>query len=73
LEEAMHVKLFAKDGRWKPSTQVQDLEAEINSWLTAHPDVVIEHVHQLSHPNFGWTHVGVAVWYRREETAAAGS
>lgn len=49
----MRVKLFTKAVMWKPSG-VQDLEAEINSWLETHPDVVIEHVHHLSHPSFGW-------------------
>lgn len=72
----MQVKLFTKGGKWKPSAQVQhvqDLEAEINSWLETHPHVVVEHVHHLSHPNFGWNQLAVAVWYRDEGTATAGS
>jgi len=72
----MQVKLFTKGGGWKPSahaTQVQDLEAEINAWLETHPHVVIEHVHPLSHPNLGWNHLAVAVWYRGEGTATPGS
>jgi hypothetical protein len=72
----MQVKLFKKGGKWKPSTQVQavqDLEAEINSWLETHPHVVIEHVHHLSHPNLGWSQLTVAVWYRGEATATTAS
>jgi hypothetical protein len=72
LEESMQVKLFTQGGRWKSSTQVADLEAQVNSWLKTHPDIAIEHVHQLSHPNFGWTQLAVAVWYRGEGTATTG-
>jgi hypothetical protein len=72
----MQVKLFTKGGRWKPSAQiaqVQDLEAEINSWLETHPHVVIKHVHHLSHPNLGWSQLAVAVWYQGEGAAASDS
>ncbi len=68
----MQVKLFTKAVMWKPS-RVQDLEAEINSWLETHPDVVVEHVHHLSHPNFGWAYLAIAVWYRGEGTATTDS
>jgi hypothetical protein len=72
----MQVKLFAKGGKWKPSTQIaqiQDLEAEINSWLETHPHVAIEHVHHLAHPNLGWSQLAVAVWYRGEGAPVSGS
>ena len=69
----MQVKLFTKGHRWNSSSVVQELEAEINSWLETHPHVVIEHVHHLSHPNLGWTQLAVAVWYRGEGTATTDS
>ena len=39
------------------------LEADVNSWLGAHPDIVIEHTNRLSQPNISWSHLALAVWY----------
>ncbi len=62
----MKVKLFVKDkssfrswGRY-----VGDLEAEINAWLAAHPDIRIVHLTQSSNGgSFDTSKVFVSIWY----------
>ena len=68
----MKVKLFTKrrSFRGKPEAQFERLESEINSWLAAHPNVVIEHVHKMSEPTLGQGgQLAVAIWYRNGDAA----
>ena len=58
----MKLKVFSmKAGDRTPDFAA--LEADVNSWLGAHPDIVIEHTNRLSQPNISWSHLAVAVWY----------
>jgi hypothetical protein len=60
----MKVKLFTTSSGWgKPVKQFDELEVTINAWLADHPEVVVEHVHRMSQPSFGWGQLGVAVWH----------
>ncbi|MEN8114540.1 MAG: hypothetical protein ABFS21_09140 [Actinomycetota bacterium] len=54
----MKVKMFTVK-----SKHFEALEADVNAWLVDHPNIVIEHVHRLSQPGFGWGHLAVAIWY----------
>ena len=67
----MKVKLFTSgSGRGKPAAQFVGLETEINSWLEAHRNVVVEHAHLLSQPTFGWGQLAIAVWYGEADSTA---
>lgn len=58
----MKLKLFSeKTGNMKP--RLDSLEESVNEWLAEHPNIVIEHTHELAQPNAGWSHIGLAVWY----------
>ena len=61
----MRVKMFVRGSSWgkKPATQFGGLEADVNTWLEANPNIVVEHAYQLSQPSFGWGQLAVAVWY----------
>ena len=63
----MRVKFFVLGTgglrRRKPAQLFEDLQQEVNSWLTAHPGIAIEYAHQLSRPSFDWGQLAVAVWY----------
>ncbi len=61
----MKLKIFsAKSGNRKP--EFESLEASVNEWLAAHPNVVIENVNDLSQPNVSWSHLALAVWYTEQ-------
>jgi hypothetical protein len=62
----MKVKLFLKDKsafrKW--DRFVQELEDEVNAWLTEHPGIRIIHVTQSSNGgSFDTTKVMMSVWY----------
>ena len=58
----MKLKLFSvKEGNRKGGFST--LEADVNSWLADHPNIVIEHTNDLSQPNVSWSHLSLAVWY----------
>ena len=58
----MKMKLFSvKEGNRKGGFNT--LEADVNSWLADHPNIVIEHTNDLSQPNVSWSHLSLAVWY----------
>ena len=58
----MKLKLFSMQARnRKPGFDA--LEAEINTWLAGHPNIVIEHTNDLTQPSAVWSHVTLAVWY----------
>ncbi len=66
----MKVKLFVRDKssfhRW--GRFLAELEAEVNTWLAAHPDIVIRHITQSSNGgSFDTSKVFLSVWY--EESA----
>lgn len=65
----MQVKVFVQDSRFRkhPTALFDGLEAEINTWLGAKPNIVVEHAHQLSRPSFDWGQPAVAVWYTEAE------
>ena len=44
-------------------TEFDTLEANVNTWLADHPDIVIEHTNELTQPNVSWSHLALAVWY----------
>lgn len=50
----MQVKIFVRGSyfRRKAATQFDGLESDINTWLEANPNVVVQHAHQLSHAKF---------------------
>ncbi len=66
----MQVKIFVRGSgfRKKPATLFDGLESDINTWLEANPNVVVQHAHQLSQPNFGSNELAVAVWYAKVDT-----
>ncbi len=58
----MKLKVFSM----KSSNRAPDfasLEADVNAWLSEHPDIVIDHTNRLSQPNISWSHLALAVWY----------
>jgi len=56
------VKIFVMQaGNRKPSFDA--LEADMNTWLADHANIVIEYTNDLSQPNAGWSHLALAVWY----------
>ena len=58
----MKLKIFSvQSGNRKPA--FESLEASVNDWLADHPDVVIDHVNDVSQPNINWSHIAMAVWY----------
>lgn len=58
----MKLKVFSvQTGNRKP--RFAALEDEVNAWLADHPQVVVSHTNDLSHPNVAWSHLSVAVWY----------
>jgi hypothetical protein len=60
----MKVKLFTTSSGWgKPINQFEELESNINGWLSEHPNAVVENAHRMSQPSFGWGQLGLAVWY----------
>jgi len=64
----MKVKLFTRGTSWgKTASQFDNLEADINGWLGANPNVVVERAHKLSQPTFGWGQLAIAVWYHEAE------
>lgn len=59
----MQFKIFSiKTGNIK--AQFESLEDSVNEWLAHHPEIVIEHTQDLSHPNAGWSHLSLGIWYR---------
>lgn len=65
----MQVKVFLQGRRFRknPAALFDGLEADINTWLEANPNIVVEHAHQLSRPSFDWGQLAVAVWYTEAE------
>ena len=60
----MRLKIFiVKSGNSNKKTGLAHLEANVNEWLADHPDITIEHTHDLAQPNLGWNHTALAVWY----------
>lgn len=60
----MRVKLFTRGHEIRKAVpRFESLEADINAWLTDHPEVVVENAHRVSQPTFGWGHLAIAVWY----------
>ncbi len=58
----MKLKLFSvQSGNRKPKFDA--LEANVNEWLTDHPNIVIENTNFLSQPNLSFSHLALAVWY----------
>jgi len=71
--EVMKVKLFTTSTSWgKPARQLEELEETINSWLAAHPDASVDHVHRLSQPTFGWGQLSIALWYTDSDETTTG-
>ena len=58
----MNMKLFSVQSSNRKSG-FNTLEADVNTWLADHPDIVIEHTNDLSQPNAVWSHLALAVWY----------
>jgi hypothetical protein len=46
-------------------TAFDKLEANVNEWLVDHPDITIEHTHDLTQPNLGWAHTALAAMLQR--------
>jgi hypothetical protein len=60
----MRLKIFTvKSGNSTKKNGFGHLEANVNKWLFDHPDITIEHTHDLAQPNLGWGHTALAVWY----------
>ena len=60
----MRLKIFTvKSRNSTKKTGFAHLEANVNEWLVDHPEITIEHTHDLAQPNFGWGHKALAVWY----------
>lgn len=60
----MRLKVFTvKSGNSAKKTAFDKLEASVNEWLVDHPEITIEHTHDLAQPNLGWSHTALAVWY----------
>lgn len=66
----MQVKIFVRGSsfRKKPATLFDSLESDVNIWLEANPNIVVEYVHQVSRPSFDWGQLAVAVWYAKADT-----
>ncbi len=61
----MKLKVFSvQSGNRKP--RFAALEADVNAWLADHPEVVVSHTDYLSHPNVGWSHLALSVWYEEK-------
>ena len=56
------MKLFSLQSSNR-KTGFTTLEADVNSWLADHPNIVIEHTNDLSQPNVSFLHLALAVWY----------
>jgi len=56
------MKLFSLQSSNR-KTGFATLEADVNSWLADHPNIVIEHTNDLSQPNVSFLHLALAVWY----------
>lgn len=71
----MQVKIFVRGTsglrRRKPADLFHDLQTDVNTWLEANPNIVIEHAHQLSRPSFDWGQLAVAVWYVEAQSSSA--
>ncbi len=52
-----------KSGNSVKKAGFEKLEANVNDWLVDHPDITIEHTHDLAQPNLGWGQTTLAVWY----------
>jgi len=60
----VRLKIFAvKSGNSVKKAGFEKLEAIVNEWLVDHPDIAIEHTHDLAQPNIGWNQTALAVWY----------
>ena len=61
----LQVKVFVRGKGFgvKPAELFEGLEADVNAWLEANPNLAVEYVHQLSRPSFDWGQLAVAVWY----------
>ncbi len=60
----MRLKVFTvKSGNSVKKAGFEKLEANVNDWLVDHPDITIEHTHDLAQPNLGWGQTTLAVWY----------
>lgn len=58
----MKLKLFSMQARnRKPGFDA--FEADVNDWLTDHPNSVIEHTNDLSQPSAVWSHLTLVVWH----------
>jgi hypothetical protein len=64
MEARMKMKTFiVKSGNSKKRTGMAELEANVNEWLADHPNIVIDHTHNLAQPNLAWSHTALAIWY----------
>jgi hypothetical protein len=60
----MKLKIFlVKSGNSTKKTGMGELEASVNEWLADHPNIAIEHTHDIGQPNLGWNHTALAIWY----------
>jgi hypothetical protein len=58
----MKLKIFSvRSGNRK--VEFETLEADVNAWLEAHPDLTVANSHVISQPNMSWSHLALAVWY----------
>jgi hypothetical protein len=60
-ELIVKVKVFSHSTSKKGS--LQDLEDQINAWLSSNPGVRPKFAEKLAHPTFGWGHIVLSVWY----------
>lgn len=60
----MKLKIFLVKSRNSiKKAGLEKLEANVNEWLTDHPDITIENTNTLGRPNLGWSLTALAVWY----------
>jgi len=45
------------------AVEAEDLQKYAARFNEDHPDITIEHTHDLAQPNLGWNHTALAVWY----------
>lgn len=64
VEVRMKLRIFiVKSGNSVKRSGLAELEANVNEWLADQSSIVIEHTNYMGHPNIGWGHTAMALWY----------